>query len=406
MIHICYAIYDPHGTYAKFVGVSLRSALVNSRDKITAHILCDETLTDLNRSRLQETAAENGGEILFHRVRLPDDIDRFMKGTQYSPASLYRLMLPDIIDRAVTKIIYLDADTVVNLDLAELADFDTKGHCLAAAPDVSLNGDFAQTVPLLKDGTIERGNYFNSGVLLIDLDKLRCRHDFFAECLARLAENKRRFIYYDQDLLNLLFKDNYSLLPEKFNCISLKPDDSSQGRVIYHYSCDRLDFEPVTTANRLFFEHFVKTPWCDAALIMKLCSYTRFFQDWGAQRATEVRERLSKYRRRIFWCEPRWSSILAENFALSAEDVVITDQQLTTDGLLVVRMNEILKILSENAGQEQQILVVVTQHYPKIRGFLTELGFVANRDFLDGRILIPCRYGQKIWSDYNVVRDL
>ena len=54
MIDICYGLYDRNGRYSKFVGTSMVSIFENTSEKITIHILHDNTLTEDNLSYLNE----------------------------------------------------------------------------------------------------------------------------------------------------------------------------------------------------------------------------------------------------------------------------------------------------------------------------------------------------------------
>ena len=87
---------------------------------------------------------------------------------RFSIASTFRLLLSKLISPAVEKIIYLDADTIVNLDIRELWRVELEDKPLAAIPDA-----LPQTVPLCQDGFVKFENYFNSGVLLMNLEKWR-----------------------------------------------------------------------------------------------------------------------------------------------------------------------------------------------------------------------------------------
>ena len=76
------------------------------------------------------------------------------------------------------KAIYLDSDIVVLGDIAELYNQDLGDNLIAAAPD-----DVIQTTKVFQEyaekvvGVADYRNYFNAGILLMNLDEFR-RFDF------------------------------------------------------------------------------------------------------------------------------------------------------------------------------------------------------------------------------------
>ncbi|MBQ7172057.1 MAG: glycosyl transferase [Clostridia bacterium] len=118
--------------------------------------------------------------------------------TSYSPYCFLRLFA-DKLDLP-EKVLYLDADTVINGDLAELFDTDLTGYEYGAVLDYY--------------GKIFMGrHYFNSGVMLLNLPEIR-RTGLFAAA-ADLCARKRLFLP-DQTALYRCTKRN-KLLPRRFN---------------------------------------------------------------------------------------------------------------------------------------------------------------------------------------------
>lgn len=93
-----------------------------------------------------------------------------------------------------SKVIYLDVDTVVDGDLTGLWDFDLKGKCIGASE--------------------ESGGYFNSGVLLMNLNLIRAlgMDDKLKNILT-----KCKFQFPDQDAMNIIFKNSVAFIPSHFN---------------------------------------------------------------------------------------------------------------------------------------------------------------------------------------------
>lgn len=146
-----------------------------------------------------------------------------------------RFLMPDLL-RDVAKIIYLDTDVIVDHDLAPLFDIDLQGHALAAMPDYAMLvgsrtwsdywvpfggrkyrfADYALTV--LKLDAIPFRNYFNCGVMLIDLHYWRT-HDVAGRTIDCLVQNPDLFLM-DQDALNVLMNGSFLPLDARWNAFA------------------------------------------------------------------------------------------------------------------------------------------------------------------------------------------
>ena len=175
MIHVCYALFDPNGTYSKFVGTSIFSLFYNTQEKITIHILHDDTLTEENRKKFLKLAETYNQNIKFYLI-IPDSVSsEFMKSFTQSPAALYRLKIAELLPDAVSRAIYLDADIIVNMDIKNLWEENIYDYALGAVLDtgVSRLPVAYKMFPVITQGFVKRENYFNAGVLLMNLNKFR-----------------------------------------------------------------------------------------------------------------------------------------------------------------------------------------------------------------------------------------
>lgn len=139
------------------------------------------------------------------------------KVTQWSYAAYYRLFLASLMPEC-RRLVYVDVDTLVCDDLARIHDMDMKGRSVACVTDVCLCEDTAlagarQTLML---GGFDMNRYFNSGVLVIDLDQWRATPGFeekMADCLCSLPN----LIFPDQDVLNALFLNDRAEMELRWN---------------------------------------------------------------------------------------------------------------------------------------------------------------------------------------------
>src|SRR5438094_7892187 len=124
-------------------------------------------------------------------------------GPGQSHMAYCRILLPQLLD--VPRLIYLDCDVLVFRDFSELFDVElSPGKMLAAVPDsetLTLRDDsctLAGAMNLPADG-----RYFNSGVMLMNLDELRKGH-FFQRSIEFLNTCSGDYRFHDQSAFNFL----------------------------------------------------------------------------------------------------------------------------------------------------------------------------------------------------------
>ncbi|MBQ3090215.1 MAG: glycosyltransferase family 8 protein [Oscillospiraceae bacterium] len=120
---------------------------------------------------------------------------------QYPQEMYYRLLAPCLLPPELDRVIYLDPDILVINPIRPLWETDLQGNLFAAAAHTGkteLANDFNRF--RLKT----EHQYYNSGVLLIDLE--RGREEIRPEELFTYArEHPRELILPDQDILNILY---------------------------------------------------------------------------------------------------------------------------------------------------------------------------------------------------------
>lgn len=138
--------------------------------------------------------------------------------SRFSPYALVRLFAEEFLPKNIKNIIYLDADTMTNSSLEAFNEYDMTNYELAACIDYL--------------GKFWLGNeYFNSGVLIMNMEKIRQTH-LLNRC-RELVLNKKMF-FADQDALNKLVKD-LLYLPGKFNEQRYSESKRKKDTVISHY---------------------------------------------------------------------------------------------------------------------------------------------------------------------------
>tara|TARA_Y100001960_G_scaffold247860_1_gene263308 strand:- start:64 stop:909 length:846 start_codon:yes stop_codon:yes gene_type:complete len=210
-------VFCADGNFLKPLELAVFSLLRTQKEPFTLHILM---LDDFSTQNLYKLANEYNCDLKLYSF----STDLSEKG-RFSRAMYGRLFIPALLSSNVEKVIYLDCDVMVKKDLADLWLTKLDDHPIGAVAE--LNSPIKNY--LLKKFQLD--NYFNSGVLLLDLNRLR-REKQFDRTLELLHAN-HDLIYPDQDAMNVVFRASWHELPIDFNYMSLeKSTDAS----IVHYA--------------------------------------------------------------------------------------------------------------------------------------------------------------------------
>lgn len=122
---------------------------------------------------------------------------------QYPKEMYYRLLAGHFLPQQLTRILYLDPDILVINPLRPLWETNLDGKLFAAAAHTGKT-ELANNVNRLRLGT--KHDYYNSGVLLINLEA--CRKQITPEELFQyVEEHGKEMLLPDQDILNALYGD-------------------------------------------------------------------------------------------------------------------------------------------------------------------------------------------------------
>ena len=185
----------------------------------SAALNCPETRLDLYllHSGIPDSAWEpfyrwserHGGR--FTPIRVGDDLFQAAPvSRQYPREMYYRLLAGELLPGTVGRVLYLDPDILVINPLRPLWELDLAGRMFAAAAHTGKT-ELANSVNQVRLGT--NHNYYNSGVLLIDLDAARRWIDP-AALFAFTKKHARELLFPDQDLLNMLYGERVLALDD------------------------------------------------------------------------------------------------------------------------------------------------------------------------------------------------
>jgi len=156
-------------------------------------------------------------------VQIPKRIERELRSLRLLPGShlsriaYARLFLGELLPLTMQKVIYLDGDVIVQADLSKLWEehLDKTVALLAVQDQGTLSiGDGLPSWREERFSPLRK--YFNSGVMVIDLEKWRAR-DLYGIALAYQQKHKSVMRLHDQEILNFIFYDEWRCLDRRWN---------------------------------------------------------------------------------------------------------------------------------------------------------------------------------------------
>ncbi len=205
-------IFNCDNSYCKYLAVAIQSLVDNSSIDVNYDlIVLNSDINAENQEKLMSiVSAFKNVSLRFYDMEEYENkyqITKWLTKAHMKPSVYFRLFIVDLC-RNYDKVIYLDSDVILNADISQLYSLDLKGKSCGAVKDCFISrlspenescfpGFCAYAERVLNLPKLD--GYFNSGVLLLDLKKMRNK-DYFAAFLELAAKNNAYF--HDQNVLN------------------------------------------------------------------------------------------------------------------------------------------------------------------------------------------------------------
>ncbi len=406
MIHVCFALYDKTGHFAKFVGTAMLSLFENAvtpPHSIAVHILHDNTLTNDSRDKFMYIAGRyeqivkfyNVEELCTNRIKKIKELLPRAVQTRFTIAMYYRFFIPDVLPPNIDKIIYLDADIIVNLDINELWQFDLGEKVLGVVTKSSQE---------LLDAP-NKGS-FNSGVMLINVPVFRSAEENINNAIEFMSEHPE-YGGNDQSILNYCFAKEVLHLPVKFNrlvkfnrgyhrLLDRGYKDTQVKNMIYHFNAHNsvrgLGTDMSDPYNRLWMSYFIRTPFFDADSIGRLCELFRKIHN-------KLRTGNLKFynallgKTRTFFIEPTEIDAIKKIFSIRDDELIIPAEN----------EDSLKKLFAEMKNSKgKTVFFIMTEIFLEKKFPFDQLkkeGFINGKDFFNGRIFLSEENGGSINSN-------
>ena len=271
VLHVACAVEGD--SYLAHGATMLHSLLSRHRGgQVRIHLMHGPDISTEQEERLAEMVTREGGQISF--LRVPDERLAGLPTKGFTrKATWYRIFLPEMRPD-VDRMIYLDADLLVLDSLVPLFETDLRGNWIGAVTNVFQWNHVHRPAALGLAGT---GVYFNAGVLLMDLERMR--RDGRTEALLRFGvENAASIEWRDQDALNVVLGERRLPLHPRWNVMNsfrwghaeevfgaeaaeearrspaIRHFEGPSDNKPWHYLCER-------DLHELYMEHRRATPW-------------------------------------------------------------------------------------------------------------------------------------------------
>lgn len=225
--------------YAPYAAVALNSAVKNSSDdRCYRAIILHQGLNGENAQKLLSLATDNFKVELLHiKNRFEEIEDRKGNRLRYDYFTLtiyFRLFIAAMFPQ-YKKGIYIDSDVVLTEDIANLYDVAIGENYIGACHDMSITDitpfeEYTETAVGVK-----REEYINSGVLLMNLEKLR-EIRFDEHFLSLLSAYHFDSVAPDQDYINAICNGNIYYLDPKWDVMPNDAKPLHESPALIHYN--------------------------------------------------------------------------------------------------------------------------------------------------------------------------
>ncbi|MCC2615116.1 glycosyltransferase family 8 protein [Aestuariibacter halophilus] len=193
------------------LGVLLRSILATTERTLSVHILT-QGVSEQHRQRIEAELC-SPHEVRWYQVDSAG-LENLSLSAAFSQrlslATYYRFLLGNLLSPDIDKVLYLDADMLVNEDIGHLYDSNLGNAIVGAVSDSKLSDE--QRWQHLE---LSQPYYFNAGMLLVNMTAWRSM-DVAEQCW-QWVERGIDFAYNDQDILNLVLNGHVALLDTRWN---------------------------------------------------------------------------------------------------------------------------------------------------------------------------------------------
>ncbi len=222
-IPVCFAAND---NYAPYLGVTIKSLIENSSPNNNYDlIILENSICETNKKILEEMIeGRKNFSIRFVNINGYIQGKKLFVDRYVSIETYYRIYILKILSK-YKNALYIDCDTVILEDIANLYNIDIGNNLLGATYNISTIPAIAQNMFLLgryindyhKDILNIKNSYeyFQAGVLIMNIMEMN-KQNIFDKFFEKLHEIKNP-MYYDQDILNSICQGQVKFIDQSWD---------------------------------------------------------------------------------------------------------------------------------------------------------------------------------------------
>ena len=258
--HIAFCFDD---NYAMPAGIAMSSVISNNMDKNLVFHLFANNVTNEKISMFNQLNNDNVSIICYE---IGDDfsINPDTLVLHVSASTCLRFVVPQILNKVTSRVLYLDCDVLCTNNLNELIHTDLSDKYAAVVPDVDKTQE--KQCPACD---IPYGEYFNAGMIYINTN-MWVDNNLTDKAFAMINSGKV-YKFADQDVLNILMQGKTVFLPKIYNQLTSLTvggnEDNllSEDTVIIHYVTGNKPWYQLYLTP-LYQTYIASSPWANQKL--------------------------------------------------------------------------------------------------------------------------------------------
>lgn len=296
-IPIFFSIDD---NYIPCLGVAIHSLKKNLKKKNKFRIIVlNSEITEKSKEEIRQFEDEDFiiefKDISKEISKLKEDLALRLRD-YYSSTIYYRMFIPSLFTE-YDKAIYIDSDVILQDDISNLYNKELNDNYVAAIRDEVVNGaEVFRKYSKIAIG-IDPEYYFNSGVLLMNLKKMR-EDKIEEKFIYLLTKYNLDTVAPDQDYLNVLCKGKVLYLPETWDKMPDFGEKIEAEKIhLIHYNMFRKPWHYADVPYSECFWKYAKETQYYETLMQERENYTKEQKEndqLGAVKLAEYAERITK----------------------------------------------------------------------------------------------------------------
>jgi lipopolysaccharide biosynthesis glycosyltransferase len=192
---------------------ALLSAFENSRTARPRLMLVGLNLSPLEKTNAIEFFEQRGATLELFEFAVPQNFEK--PGAKWPASTWARCFLDEILPQNLSRVVYLDADTLVLGDINDLFTMDLKANAIAAVHDAVMSNPTKLITRQELIGMDIGKPYFNAGMIIFNYPlALELR---IMSRVRETALSGKTLYAQDQDAFNTVLNGAWLSLPQRYN---------------------------------------------------------------------------------------------------------------------------------------------------------------------------------------------